>query len=91
MRDAFARHDGYEVDHEGDAFFFAFASAPAAVDAVAEAMQALADRADPEEERWLEPLRDKYRTDFELGTTLGLDETIELALQVRTLERLPSR
>jgi hypothetical protein len=32
------------------------------------------------EERWLEPLRDQYRADYELGTTLGLDETVELAL-----------
>ena len=29
VREAFARHGGYEVDYEGDAFFFAFASAPA--------------------------------------------------------------
>ena len=27
MREAFARHSGYEVDYEGDAFFYAFASA----------------------------------------------------------------
>jgi hypothetical protein len=32
------------------------------------------------EERWLEPLRIEYRADYELGTTLGLDETVELAL-----------
>ena len=39
MREAFARHGGYEVDYEGDAFFYAFASAQAAVAAVAEAMR----------------------------------------------------
>jgi predicted ATPase len=41
VRDAFARHDGYEVDNEGDAFFFAFASAASAIDAVSEAMREL--------------------------------------------------
>jgi len=38
VRDACARHDGYEVDYEGDAFFYAFATAQAAVGAVSEAM-----------------------------------------------------
>jgi len=33
VREAFARFDGYEVDYEGDAFFYTFASARAAVDA----------------------------------------------------------
>ena len=41
LREACARHAGYEVDHEGDAFFYAFASAQAAVTAVSEAMQGL--------------------------------------------------
>ena len=41
VREAFARADGYEVDYEGDAFFYAFASAQAAVDAVEEAMRGL--------------------------------------------------
>jgi predicted ATPase len=41
VRDAFARHDGYEVDEEGDAFFFAFASATRAVSAVEDAFAAL--------------------------------------------------
>ena len=41
VREACARHDGYEVDYEGDAFFYAFASAQAAVSAVTEAMQGL--------------------------------------------------
>ncbi len=41
VREACARHDGYEVDAEGDAFFYAFASARAAVGAVREAMTGL--------------------------------------------------
>ncbi len=41
LREAFGRHDGYEVDNEGDSFFYAFASAGAAVAAVREAMGAL--------------------------------------------------
>jgi predicted ATPase/class 3 adenylate cyclase len=43
VRAACARHDGYEVDYEGDAFFYAFASAQAAVRAVEEAMLGLSD------------------------------------------------
>ena len=43
VREAFGAHDGYEVDHEGDAFFYAFASAQAAVSAVSEAMVGLAE------------------------------------------------
>lgn len=42
VREAFARHHGYEVDYEGDAFFYAFASAREAVQAVSEAQAALA-------------------------------------------------
>ena len=34
VREAFARYQGYEVDYEGDAFFYAFASAQQAVSAV---------------------------------------------------------
>ncbi len=41
VRDACARHDGYEVDYEGDAFFYAFATAQAAVSAVSDAMGGL--------------------------------------------------
>jgi predicted ATPase len=41
VRNAFARHAGYEVDNEGDAFFYAFASAAGAIGAVSEAMQEL--------------------------------------------------
>ena len=41
VRDAFAIYQGYEVDYEGDAFFYAFASAQHAVSAVSEAMVGL--------------------------------------------------
>ena len=41
VRDACSRYEGYEVDYEGDAFFYAFATAQAAVSAVSEAMQGL--------------------------------------------------
>ena len=41
VRDACARYEGYEVDYEGDAFFYAFATAQAAVAAVSEAMSGL--------------------------------------------------
>ena len=41
VREAFARYQGYEVDYEGDAFFYAFDSAQQAVSAVSEAMQGL--------------------------------------------------
>jgi len=41
VREAFGRHRGYEVDYEGDAFFYAFASAVEAVAAVEEATAAL--------------------------------------------------
>jgi predicted ATPase/class 3 adenylate cyclase len=42
LREAFERHDAYEVDCEGDAFFVAFSTAEDAVEAAAEAQQALA-------------------------------------------------
>lgn len=41
VREAFVSHRGYEVDYEGDAFFYAFASAESAVSAVGEAMVGL--------------------------------------------------
>jgi predicted ATPase/class 3 adenylate cyclase len=41
VREACARHSGYEVDCEGDAFFVTFHTAPAAVAAVSEAMRGL--------------------------------------------------
>ena len=43
VRKAYGHHCGYEVDYEGDAFFYTFASASDAVAAVAEAMAGLAD------------------------------------------------
>jgi len=43
VRGACARHQGYEVDYEGDAFFYAFASAGQAVAAVSDAMAGLAE------------------------------------------------
>jgi class 3 adenylate cyclase len=41
VRDACSRYEGYEVDYEGDAFFYAFATAQAAVNAVSQAMSGL--------------------------------------------------
>ena len=40
VREAYGRYSGYEVDYEGDAFFYTFASAQDAVAAVSEAMAA---------------------------------------------------
>jgi predicted ATPase len=48
LREAFARHDGYEVGTEGDALFVAFASAPDAVAAAEEGQQALAGASWPD-------------------------------------------
>jgi predicted ATPase len=42
LREAFARHGGVEVDTQGDSFFIAFSTAPAALAAAAEAQQMLA-------------------------------------------------
>jgi hypothetical protein len=42
LREAFARHGGVEVDTQGDAFFYAFERASAAVTAAAEGQAALA-------------------------------------------------
>ncbi|MET0939473.1 MAG: adenylate/guanylate cyclase domain-containing protein, partial [Gaiellaceae bacterium] len=42
LRDAFTRHDGVEVDTQGDAFFVAFSRATDAVSAAGEARDALA-------------------------------------------------
>jgi predicted ATPase len=41
VREAYGRYAGYEVDYEGDAFFYAFSSATDAVSAVSEAMAGL--------------------------------------------------
>jgi predicted ATPase/class 3 adenylate cyclase len=42
LRDAFARHGGVEVDTQGDAFFYAFPTAPGALAGAAEGCEALA-------------------------------------------------
>jgi predicted ATPase len=41
LREAFGRHDGVEVDTQGDAFFVAFPTAPGALDAAREAQEVL--------------------------------------------------
>jgi predicted ATPase len=41
LRDAFARHGGVEVDTQGDAFFYAFPTAPGALEAAREGREAL--------------------------------------------------
>ena len=41
LREAFVRHDGVEVDTQGDSFFIAFSTAPAAIAAAAESQQVL--------------------------------------------------
>jgi predicted ATPase len=41
LREAFARHGGVEVDTQGDAFFYAFPTAPGALGAAAEGQEAL--------------------------------------------------
>ncbi|HET6650729.1 MAG TPA: adenylate/guanylate cyclase domain-containing protein [Candidatus Limnocylindria bacterium] len=43
LRDAFARHGGVEVDTQGDAFFVAFPTAPAALAAALEGRDALSE------------------------------------------------
>jgi len=48
LRDAFARHGGYEVDSEGDAFFVAFGRPGNALAACAEAQNSLAGHDWPE-------------------------------------------
>jgi len=50
LRRAFTQHGGYEVDHEGDAFFVAFSRAEDAVASAASAQQALAAADWPEDE-----------------------------------------
>lgn len=48
LRAAFAAHDGQEVDTQGDSFFAAFPTAPAALAATAQAQRALAEYAWPD-------------------------------------------
>jgi class 3 adenylate cyclase len=49
LRAAFERHEGYEVNYEGDSFFIAFASAREAVAAAQDARRALTAHAWPDE------------------------------------------
>src|SRR5215831_9310688 len=42
LREAFAHHGGVEVDTQGDAFFYAFPTAPGAVQAARDGQEALA-------------------------------------------------
>lgn len=51
LRQAFAAHDGYEVDTQGDSFFVAFPTAPRALAAAAQATRALAAHTWPAGER----------------------------------------
>jgi class 3 adenylate cyclase len=51
LREAFARHAGYEVGTEGDSFFVAFGRAQDAVRAAVDAQSALAGHAGPDGER----------------------------------------
>jgi len=48
LRETWAKHDGHEVDIEGDAFFVAFAQASNAIAAAANAQRALAEAQWPE-------------------------------------------
>jgi YVTN family beta-propeller protein len=50
LREAFARHEGFEVDSEGDSFFVAFARAADAVAAAGDAQAALAAASWPADE-----------------------------------------
>ena len=62
IREACARHDGVEVDTQGDAFFLAFPTAPGALAAAGEMTQALASG----------PIR--VRVGLHTGTPLVTDE-----------------
>jgi predicted ATPase/class 3 adenylate cyclase len=66
LRGAFERHDGYEVDSEGDSFFVAFSRAEDAVAAAASAQKALA-AAD-----WPEALAFRARMGIHTGEPLVL-------------------
>jgi predicted ATPase/class 3 adenylate cyclase len=62
IREACARHEGVEVDTQGDAFLFAFEAAPAALGAAAELTEALS------------PGRVRVRIGLHTGTPLVSDE-----------------
>jgi YVTN family beta-propeller protein len=48
LREAFSKHNGHEIDTQGDAFFYAFGSANEAVQAAAEGQQSLSGHIWPE-------------------------------------------
>jgi predicted ATPase len=77
VREAYARYQGYEVDYEGDAFFYTFANAPEAVAAVSEAMKGL--KAGPI----------KIRVGIHTGTP-ELDPPKYVGLDVHTAARIMS-
>jgi predicted ATPase/class 3 adenylate cyclase len=64
LRRAFSERGGYEVDHEGDAFFVAFASATAAVGAAVAAQRSLAS------ENWPDGRAVHVRTGVHTGEPL---------------------
>ena len=75
VREAFGRRGGYEVDYQGDGFFYAFASAPDAVEAVSEAM------------RLLEPGPIRIRVGLHTGTP-RLDPPKYVGLEVHKAARI---
>jgi predicted ATPase len=77
VREAYARYAGYEVDYEGDAFFYTFASASDAVSAVSEAMKGL------------EPGPIRIRVGIHTGTP-ELDPPKYVGLDVHTAARIMS-
>src|SRR5204862_4817591 len=83
LRSAFERHQGYEVDYEGDAFFVAFSSAAQAVAAAAEAQRALAEAAWPDEK----PIR--VRIGIHTGEP-GLDPPKYVGIDVHKAARIMS-
>jgi class 3 adenylate cyclase len=87
LREAFERHGGVEVDTQGDAFFVAFASAAAALQAAEDARSRVG--------QW-EDSRDQYAAHVEVaageafergraqGRLLALDDAAEEALNADT-------
>ncbi len=67
LRSSFAAYGGSEVDTQGDAFFFAFASPRAAIEAAAHAQQAL------ETHGWPDDQRIRVRMGLHLGEPLLVD------------------
>ena len=67
LRTSFAAHDGHEVDTQGDAFFFAFSSPRAAIEAAAEGQRAL------EAFTWPPDQRIRVRMGLHVGEPLLVD------------------